>query len=288
MNDKKSERRVSVGSISTSMGKTSLSRKGSQHRKQPPHVDEDESASGSGWVEPQEDSLESTGPSITREPEPLPSEIELEPTSAPSPSYRNGEAKTTYMKGLFSVSTTSTKPAATLIRDIDTVLGRIGIKHRLIKGGFECVHIPSIDLNSVVVNGDEARVSLPAAVGNTPEKEKRRASVRRKNSATRLSGNGQGQGSRGPSPLRNVQGSSSGTVSNGEGGAPITPKKKNGGHRNGVGSSGGGGTGEEEEVEDWAFGSMGGSGSPLVVRFEIYVVKVGHRQCFITPMLIVI
>jgi hypothetical protein len=34
--------------------------------------------------------------------------------------------------------------------DLARVLERIGIKHRLTKSGFECVHVPSIDVTSVL------------------------------------------------------------------------------------------------------------------------------------------
>jgi hypothetical protein len=36
-----------------------------------------------------------------------------------------------------------------LLADIRRVLDRIGIQYRSTKGGFECVHVPSIDLSSV-------------------------------------------------------------------------------------------------------------------------------------------
>lgn len=54
-----------------------------------------------------------------------------------------------YLKGLFSVATTSTKPTATIRADLIRVLDRIGVHHRDVKSGFECFHAPSIDLSSV-------------------------------------------------------------------------------------------------------------------------------------------
>ncbi|KAI5788108.1 hypothetical protein FPQ18DRAFT_368163 [Pyronema domesticum] len=63
--------------------------------------------------------------------------------------------KPVYLKGLFSVQTTSTKPPLEIRRDIIRVLEQLGVGYREIKGGFVCVHRPSIDLKSVVEGGDE-------------------------------------------------------------------------------------------------------------------------------------
>ncbi|KZW01457.1 Pkinase-domain-containing protein [Exidia glandulosa HHB12029] len=58
--------------------------------------------------------------------------------------------KPVFMKGLFSVQTTSSKSAQVLHADLRRVLDRMQVQHREIKGGFECIHSPSIDLTSVV------------------------------------------------------------------------------------------------------------------------------------------
>lgn len=58
--------------------------------------------------------------------------------------------KPVYLKGLFSVSTTSSKPLSFIRSDIIRVLKQIGIDYREMKGGFSCRHLPSIDLNKVV------------------------------------------------------------------------------------------------------------------------------------------
>ncbi|GAA5862879.1 hypothetical protein JCM1840_002310 [Sporobolomyces johnsonii] len=65
-------------------------------------------------------------------------------------------AKPVWLKGLFSVSTTSTKPIATLRSDLVKVLERLGVQHRDVKNGFECAHVPSIDLSSVGGGGASA------------------------------------------------------------------------------------------------------------------------------------
>ncbi|KAL2266154.1 hypothetical protein VTJ83DRAFT_5506 [Remersonia thermophila] len=53
-------------------------------------------------------------------------------------------AKPVYLKGIFSVSTTSTKPLPEIRADIKRVLKRLGVDYAEIKGGFSCVHTPSI------------------------------------------------------------------------------------------------------------------------------------------------
>ncbi|RPA82211.1 Pkinase-domain-containing protein [Ascobolus immersus RN42] len=57
--------------------------------------------------------------------------------------------KPVYLKGLFSVATTSTKPASAIRADIIRVLKQLGVQYKEIRGGFSCAHSPSIDLKSV-------------------------------------------------------------------------------------------------------------------------------------------
>ncbi|KAI9312873.1 hypothetical protein BX666DRAFT_1982764 [Dichotomocladium elegans] len=57
--------------------------------------------------------------------------------------------KQVFLKGLFSVTTTSTKHPSVIRADLIRVLERIGVKWRESKGRFECVHMPSIDMNRV-------------------------------------------------------------------------------------------------------------------------------------------
>lgn len=54
--------------------------------------------------------------------------------------------KPVYLKGLFSVSTTSSKPLAVIRTDIIRVLKQLGVEYREIKGGFSCRHAPSINM----------------------------------------------------------------------------------------------------------------------------------------------
>ena len=54
-----------------------------------------------------------------------------------------------YLKGLFSVSTTSNKPLPFIRRDIIRALRQLGVEYTEIKGGFTCRHAPSINLDKV-------------------------------------------------------------------------------------------------------------------------------------------
>ncbi|KAH7920346.1 Pkinase-domain-containing protein [Leucogyrophana mollusca] len=74
--------------------------------------------------------------------------------------------KPVHLKGLFSVATTSTKPPSVLKGDIRRVLDRMQVQYRETKGGFECIHIPSIDLSSV-----------PETVQPRPSQHRRKSSI---------------------------------------------------------------------------------------------------------------
>ena len=63
------------------------------------------------------------------------------------------QTKPVYLKGLFSVSTTSNKPLPYIRADIVRVLKQLGVTYTEIKGGFACRHAPSIDLNRVTESG---------------------------------------------------------------------------------------------------------------------------------------
>lgn len=52
--------------------------------------------------------------------------------------------KTLFLKGFFSVQTTSTKPLPVIRYSIINVLSKLGVKFQEVKGGFICVHSPSL------------------------------------------------------------------------------------------------------------------------------------------------
>ena len=72
-----------------------------------------------------------------------------------TPSAGSMDIKAVSLKDLFSISTTSTKPMHAIHADIMRTLNQLGVKFTVIRGGFSCRHVPSIDLKKVV--------DLPAA-----------------------------------------------------------------------------------------------------------------------------
>ena len=62
------------------------------------------------------------------------------PNSMPSIEH----CKTLFLKGFFSVQTTSTKPLPVIRYNIINVLCKLGVKFQEVKGGFVCVHTPSV------------------------------------------------------------------------------------------------------------------------------------------------
>lgn len=59
-------------------------------------------------------------------------------------------AKPVFLKGLFSVSTTSPKSVPEIRAELKRVLSQLGVDYAEIRGGFSCRHTPSIDLRKVV------------------------------------------------------------------------------------------------------------------------------------------
>lgn len=58
-----------------------------------------------------------------------------------------------YLKGLFSVSTTSPKPVGAIRAEVIRVLRQLGVEYAEIRGGFRCKHTPSIDLHRIPDHG---------------------------------------------------------------------------------------------------------------------------------------
>ncbi|KAF2486789.1 hypothetical protein BDY17DRAFT_239919, partial [Neohortaea acidophila] len=80
---------------------------------------------------------------------------ELEGTGTVGAGSPNG-MKPVYLKGLFSVSTTSSRPLPVIRADIIRVLQQLGVEYREIKGGFSCKHAPSIMPNAATQSGSAA------------------------------------------------------------------------------------------------------------------------------------
>jgi serine/threonine protein kinase KIN1/2 len=80
-------------------------------------------------------------------------------------------AKPVFLKGLFSVSTTSTRPVPEMRADIKRVLKQLGVEYYEIKGGFRCNKSPSIDLNKA--NSELPQTSVTAGAQTTPGHKRR-------------------------------------------------------------------------------------------------------------------
>ena len=82
----------------------------------------------------------------------LPEETDAEmrdEAAAPPDTPGAEEASKVYLKGLFSVSTTSNKTVPFIRQDIIRVLKQLGVEYTEIKGGFSCRHAPSINLDRI-------------------------------------------------------------------------------------------------------------------------------------------
>ncbi|KAF2866835.1 serine/threonine protein kinase-like protein Kin1 [Massariosphaeria phaeospora] len=81
----------------------------------------------------------------------VPEETDAELAETRVAASRSPDAvKPVFLKGLFSVSTTSNKPLTYIQADLIRVLDQLGVTYHEIRGGFKCRHAPSIDLATVV------------------------------------------------------------------------------------------------------------------------------------------
>ncbi|KAL6703204.1 Serine/threonine-protein kinase [Coniothyrium glycines] len=109
----------------------------------------------------------------------VPEETDAELAEAQMQAGRSPDAvKPVFLKGLFSVSTTSTRPLSYIQDDIIRVLEQLGVEWAEIKGGFRCRHIPSIDLNKVADSsasppggGHRRRISFSGFMGGDKDRD---------------------------------------------------------------------------------------------------------------------
>lgn len=66
--------------------------------------------------------------------------------------------KTLFLKGFFSVQTTSTKPLPVIRYNIIKVLSMLGVKFQEVKGGFICIHTPSLQTKDT--DGDSGNSTM--------------------------------------------------------------------------------------------------------------------------------
>lgn len=160
-------------------------------------------------------------------------------------------SKPVYLKGLFSVSTTSSKPLPVIRADIIRVLKQLAVDYVEIKGGFSCRHAPSIDLEKVVdVNppspdrqgqvSHRRRISFGGLLGHDDSRDDNRAG------ASKLNRRSQGPADRS-------------FTTNSEGSDDYIPRDQNQGER---------------VVGETTTRVQSDTGENLILRFEILIVKV--------------
>ncbi|EUC34015.1 hypothetical protein COCVIDRAFT_15083 [Bipolaris victoriae FI3] len=119
----------------------------------------------------------------------VPEETDAELAEAQAEASRSPDAvKPVFLKGLFSVSTTSTKPLTVIQDDLIRVLDQLGVEWTEIKGGFRCRHSPSIDMNRAMdspasppVGGHKRRISFGGFIGGDKERDELRDQTRNPN-----------------------------------------------------------------------------------------------------------
>ncbi|KAJ6632417.1 hypothetical protein B0H10DRAFT_2206775 [Mycena sp. CBHHK59/15] len=96
------------------------------------------------------------------------------------------DPKPVFLKGLFSVATTSTKPPPVIKADIRRVLDRMQVRYWQSTTGFECIHTPSVNISSIAMPStpdqtpiDHPPVSFPTRSGITKRVSKLSFSIRR-------------------------------------------------------------------------------------------------------------
>jgi hypothetical protein len=176
--------------------------------------------------------------------------------------------KPVFLKGLFSVSTTSSKPLPMIRSDIIRVLTQLGVQYTEIKGGFSCKHAPSIDMNK----SQDANPQSPGLHAASAEK-----SHRRKISFTGLRGSSNNSTEQNRDDFHN----------NSQRSAPATPKMPNlrtpASDQQNSPSHSDDSSAEDERTRRRGTARNAGEtsthvrddvGESMILRFEIFIVKV--------------
>ncbi|KEI41246.1 uncharacterized protein L969DRAFT_15266 [Mixia osmundae IAM 14324] len=184
-------------------------------------------------------------------------------TAADLSASPNDQIKPVYLKGLFSVATTSTKSPSVIRDDLVHVLDRLGVKHRAVKAGFECAHAPSISFAS------QAPTNRAATPNQTPEGLKRGTSLLRRGSRisrgrTSTSAREEGDTSS-PDPSQAATRLAS----------PARPNESSSGSLHFIGPTNGAGERSGNLVDSTGAPSAGAAPqNEMIVRFDVFVVKV--------------
>lgn len=86
--------------------------------------------------------------------------------SSSNQTYRSSHdviVKSGFLKGIFSVSTTTSKPPHVIKNDLIRILSSLNISYRDIKGGFFCIYQPSIDLKNFATStiNSNTHIAIP-------------------------------------------------------------------------------------------------------------------------------
>ncbi|EDU40189.1 SPS1 Serine threonine protein kinase [Pyrenophora tritici-repentis] len=122
----------------------------------------------------------------------VPEETDAELAEAQAEASRSPDAvKPVFLKGLFSVSTTSTKPLPVIQDDLIRVLDQLGVEWTEIKGGFRCRHAPSINMTKPMDSpasppsvGHRRRISFGGLMGGDKDRDEFRNQHRAPNTPT--------------------------------------------------------------------------------------------------------
>lgn len=168
--------------------------------------------------------------------------------------------KPVYLKGLFSVSTTSSKPLSYIRADIVRVLRQLGVEYTEIKGGFSCRHAPSIDIHG----------NPPSPEQNQTPKTNRRISF----GGFRSGDNNRDDDDRSPQIIRAAQrqqqqhGTQDTSFTGSEGSDDESVRRPPGRDPNATSNNATEAAGQTTTHVQSDFGSN------MVLRFEIFIVKV--------------
>lgn len=173
--------------------------------------------------------------------------------------------KPVYLKGLFSVSTTSNKPLAFIRADIIRVLKQLGVQYQEIKGGFACRHAPSIDLTRVTDNHPPS----PEQQSSTFSPHRRRISFLGSKNVDRDRDELRDH-DRPPSTMHRVTSSKR----QGGGGAEASFTNSEASEDSLGRRSHGGGGGGERQAGETSTHVQSELGRNMVLKFEIFIVKV--------------
>ncbi|KAI4190775.1 MAG: hypothetical protein L6R41_000549 [Letrouitia leprolyta] len=181
--------------------------------------------------------------------------------------------KPVFLKGLFSVSTTSSKPLSYIRADIVRVLRQLGVEYTEIKGGFSCRHAPSIDIHG----------NPPSPEQNQTPKTNRRISF----GGFRSSDNNRDDDERSPQIVRNSaaqrqaqhqhqqQGTQDTSFTGSEGSDDESVRRPaRGGDPHPNNPSGNNNNATEAAAGQTTTHVQSDFGSNMVLRFEIFIVKV--------------